>query len=61
MIAYVQKGNLSKIQNKIIGKVQQIECIDLNRYDLIFQSIHKRKGNKNIKIYHIFFDFTNYN
>lgn len=61
MIAYVQKGNQSEIQNKTIGKIQQIECIDLNRYDLIFQSIHERKGNKNIKIYHIFFDFTNYN
>lgn len=59
MIAYVQIGNILEAQEKIIRKVQKIDCISLNRnigIDYSFLSIHKRISNINIKIYHIFFD-----
>lgn len=61
MIAYVQIGNTLEAQEKIIRKVQKIDCISLNRnmgIDYSFLSIHKRISNNNIKIYHIFFDLT---
>lgn len=61
MIAYVQIGNIIEAKDKIIGKVQKIDCINLNRnigIDSMFVSIHKRLSNNNIKIYHIFFDLT---
>lgn len=61
MIAYVQIGNVLEVQEKIIGMVQKIDCISLNRnigIDSMFLSVHKRLSNNNIKIYHIFFDLT---
>ncbi len=61
MIAYVQIGNILEAQDKIIGKVQKIDCISLNRnigIDSTFLSVHKRLSNNNIKIYHLFFDLT---
>lgn len=61
MIAYVQKGDMLVVQEKIIGVIQQKDCINLERNiwkNLIFLSYHTRKSNDNIKIYHIFFDLT---
>ncbi len=61
MIAYVQIGNVLEVQEKIIRMIQKIDCISLNRNigtDSTFLSVHKRLSNNNIKIYHIFFDFT---
>jgi hypothetical protein len=61
MIAYVQNGDILKVQEKIIGMVWKKDCINLNRAignDFTFVSIHERKLNDNIQIYHIFFDLT---
>lgn len=61
MIAYVQIGNIIEAQEKIIGMVQKINFICLNRNNGInstFLTVHKRFSNNNIKIYHIFFDLT---
>jgi len=61
MLAYVQIGNILEAQEKIIVKVQKIDCISLNRnigIDSTFLSTHRRITNNNIKIYHIFFDLT---
>ena len=61
MIAYVQKGDILNVQEKIIGMVRKKDCINLNRAvgnDFTFLSVHERKSNDDIKIYHIFFDLT---
>lgn len=61
MIAYVQKGDILEVQEKIIGMVRNKGCINLNRAignDFTFLSVHKRRSNDDIKIYHIFFDLT---
>ena len=61
MIAYVQKGDILNVQEKIIGVVRQKDCINLNRAignDFTFLSVHERKSNGDIKIYHIFFDLA---
>jgi len=61
MIAYVQKGDILGVQDKIMGMVQQKDCINLERNiwrNFIFLSYHSRKSNDDIKIYHIFFDLT---
>ena len=61
MIAYVQNGDILKVQEKIIGMVRKKECINLIRAignDFTFLSVHKRRSNDDIKIYHIFFDLT---
>ena len=61
MIAYVQNGNILKVQEKIIELVCKKDCLNLNRAignDFTFLSIHGRKLNDDIKIYHIFFDLT---
>jgi hypothetical protein len=61
MIAYVQKGDILKVQEKIIGMVWKKDCINLNRAvgnDFTFLSVHERKSNADIKIYHMFFDLT---
>ena len=61
MIAYVQKGDILEVQEKIIGVVRKKECINLIRAignDFTFLSVHKRRSNDDIKIYHIFFDLT---
>lgn len=49
MIAYVQNGDILKVQEKIIELVWEKDCL---------LSIHERKSNDDIKIYHIFFDLT---
>lgn len=61
MIAYVQKGDILKVQEKIVGMVWKKNCINLNRSvgnDFTFLSVHERKLNADIKIYHMFFDLT---
>lgn len=61
MIAYVQNGNILKVQEKIIELVYKKDCLDINRAignDFTFLSSHVRKLNDDIKIYHIFFDLT---
>ena len=47
MIAYVQKGDILKVQEKIIGMVLKKDCINLNRSvgnDFTFLSVHERKS-----------------
>jgi len=61
MIAYVQKGDILEVQEKIIGMVRKKDCINLIRAignDFTFLSVHKRRSNDDIKIYHMFFDLT---
>ena len=61
MIAYVPNGDILKVQEKIIGMVRKKDCINLNRAvgnDFTFLSVHERRSNDAIKIYHIFFDLT---
>lgn len=61
MIAYVQNGDILKVQEKIIELVWKKDCLNLNRAignDFTFLSVHERKSNDDIKIYHIFFDLT---
>ncbi len=61
MIAYVQKGDILEVQEKIIGVVRKKDCMNLIRAignDFTFLSVHKRRSNDDIKIYHMFFDLT---
>ncbi len=61
MIAYIQEGQLSDIQKEIIGKVNGCNCIELTEnigIDNSFLSIHERNTNRDIRIYHLLFDFV---
>ena len=61
MIAYVQKGKIHRVRAKIIKIIKQKDCINLNRTitkNSIFISLHKRKANDDVKIHHMFFNFT---
>ncbi len=63
MIAYIQEGQLFDIQKEIIEKVNDCNCIELTEdigIDNSFLSIHKRDTNRDVKIYHLLFDFVQY-
>lgn len=61
MIAYIQRGCISDIQNEIIERVRTCNCSGLAEnigINASFVSFHKRNSTRDIKIYHLFFDFV---
>jgi len=61
MIAYIQEGQLSDIQKEIMEKVNGCNCIELIEdigIDNSFLSRHERAIHREIKIYHLLFDFV---
>ena len=61
MIAYIQEGCFSDIQKEIIARVDSCNCIELIEdigIDNSFLSRHERAIHREIKIYHLLFDFV---
>jgi len=61
MIGYIQKGNLSEIISDIKSGLTNCNCkkySDIDVMDNSMSSVHSRKNNDDIIIYHLFFYFS---